>query len=93
MLLVGATGAADLAQEGAIRDEHDLVVVIGAIQGIRARLLEVRAKGDRVAGRAIRLEPEDQDVARRRHRSRIDRGRRARRAVNDAGIPLVRPER
>lgn len=67
--------------------------MIGAVQGIRGRLLEVRAKGDRVAGRAVRLEPQDQDVACRRHAGRIDRGRRARRAVNDAGIPLVRPER
>lgn len=42
--------------------------MIGAVQGVVASVLEVRAKSNRVAGRTIRLEPDDQDVARRRHR-------------------------
>lgn len=60
--------------------------MIGAIEAVGARVLEVGAKGDGIGRRAVRRKPDDQDVASSRNRSRIDRGVRAGRTVDDAGV-------
>lgn len=62
--------------------------MIGAVKAVCASVLKVGAKGDGVGRRAVRGETNDQDVARSRHRCRIDRSCRVRRTVDDAGVAL-----
>ena len=47
--------------------------MVGAVEGVVARVLEVGPKRDRVGGRAIRGKPQDQQVTSGGHRSGIDR--------------------
>lgn len=62
--------------------------MIGAVKSVIARVLEIGPKRDGVGRRAVRRETNDQDVASSRNRSRIDRGVRVGRTVDDAGVAL-----
>lgn len=62
--------------------------MVGAIEAVGARVLEVGAEGDGIGRRAVRRKPDDQDVASSRNRRSVDGGRSAGRAVDDAGVAL-----
>lgn len=62
--------------------------MVGAIEAVGARVLEVGAKGDGIGRGAVRREPNDQDVASSGHRRSIDRRGGAGAAVDDAGVAL-----
>lgn len=51
--------------------------MVGAIEAVGARVLEVGAESDGVGRRAIRGKPNDQDVPGSRHRRSVDGGRSA----------------
>ena len=68
-------------------------VLVRTRQGVRSRGLEVRAKGDDVATRAIRRERDTEDVAGAGNRSRIDGAGRAAGAGDTAGVAIGRGER
>lgn len=63
-------------------------MLVGAIQGIRTRLLKVGAKRNGVTCRAIRRENDLQFRAGSQHRRSIKRSGRAARTINNARIPV-----
>lgn len=68
-------------------------VLVRTRQGVRSRGLEVRAKGDDVATRAIRRERDTEDVASTGNRGRIDGASRAAGAGDTAGVAIGCGER
>ena len=84
---------ADLQQVGSVREKRDLEVLVRTRQGVRSRGLEVRAKGDDIATRAIRRERDTEDVASTGNRGRIDGAGRAAGAGDTAGVAIGCGER